>query len=134
MKLLRLVADQVFALIRSWYCVDRIRVSPSAGRLLGLRNGQTILIRGVPALVRSCTMRMCDQDASLEYSLDYLGANCTLTVRVPDITRSISGQIACGDQVIPVFDDDIVMLTSEAAFQPASVNSDHTPPDGRSSV
>lgn len=134
MKLLRLVADQVFALIRSWYCVDRIRVSPSAGRLLGLRNGQTILIRGVPALVRSCTMRMCDQDASLEYSLDYLGANCTLTVRVPDTTSSISGEIVCGAQITPVFDNDIVILTSEAAFRPEFADSDHTLPDGRSRV
>ena len=134
MRQLRLVADQLFALIRSWYCVDRIRVSPSAGRLLGLRNGQTILIRGEPALVRSCTMRICDNDGWLEYSLDYIGANCTLTLRVPDTTRSISGQITCGEQVIPVFDDDIVMLTSEAAFRPAYVNSDHPHPDGRSSV
>ena len=79
-------------------------------------------------------MRMCDNDGWLEYSLDYIGANCTLTVRVPDTTRSISGQITCGEQVIPVFDDDIVMLTSEAAFRPAYVNSDHPHPDGRSSV
>ncbi|MEZ6035251.1 MAG: hypothetical protein R3C17_19330 [Planctomycetaceae bacterium] len=134
MKLLRLVADPLFALIRSWYAVDRIRASPSEGRLLGLRNGQTILIRGEPALVRSCTMRISNNDACLEYSLDYIGAHCTLTVPVPDTTRSISGQIACGDQVIPVFDDDIVMLTFEAAFRAAFVNSNHSHPDGRSSA
>lgn len=134
MRLMRQLAVELLALIRSWYAVDRIRVSPSTGRLLGLRNGQTILIRGEPALVRSCIVRMCDQDTRLEYSLDYIGVNCTFIVRVPDTTSSISGEIVCGAQITPVFDNDIVILTSEAAFRPEFADSDHTLPDGRSRV
>ena len=46
----RLLAD-FFALIRSWWLVDRIRVGPGEGRILRLHAGSLILVRNRPVEV-----------------------------------------------------------------------------------
>ena len=45
MNAIRDAVNAFFALVHSWFRVDRIRVSPMEGRLLSLQPGQRILLR-----------------------------------------------------------------------------------------
>ena len=113
MSLAHRIADGCRSLIRSWNAVDRIRVSPTAGRLLGLQGGQTVLICGELVQVRSRTVRTCEHETSIEYILEHNGGECALTVFLADIAGRTSGQVAFGDRSVHVFDDDIAVLASE---------------------
>ena len=45
MQTIRAIATPLLVLLRSWFHVDRIRISPMEGRLLSLQPGQRILLR-----------------------------------------------------------------------------------------
>ncbi|MEX0717258.1 MAG: hypothetical protein WD066_11760 [Planctomycetaceae bacterium] len=54
-------------LVRAWWTADRIRVSPREGRLLRLRPGDVVVVRGCAAEVRTRTERRDALPPSVTY-------------------------------------------------------------------
>ena len=104
------IADGCCSLIRSWLAVDRIRVTPAAGRLLRLQPGQTILLFGELVQVASRSDSTTENESRIEYLLDQNGDCCTLTVCFSSTKLLATGTLTFRDRIINVQDEDVVVV------------------------
>jgi hypothetical protein len=77
----KLVID-FWKLTRSWWNVDRIRVSPREGRLLRLQPPCYLLIDGRPAEVLARTLAQGDSGWTVSYECRTADGDGNLTVRM----------------------------------------------------
>ena len=107
----------LFRLIRSWYGVDRIRISPSAGRLLRIRTGDRVLIRDTYYSVMSRTVTTgCESGRGgtrVTSRLAGLQGDGVLRVELVTSFQSVSW-LQTADGTIDVFDDDVVIIAGGA--------------------
>ena len=110
---IRKLIASIFDIMASWYRNDRIRVSPTSGRLLQLQEGDSILLlnnfyrvnqrrlfHGGVATEIVYHLENDDVQAELQVKNQFVGC-CGITARL--LTKSSS---------VEVFEDDVAMLPS----------------------
>ena len=80
MRFTQSIWQSILQLLRSWYSVDRVRVSPTAGRLLSLRVDDRILIRGEVFTVVRRKTTASRGEFRLVYGLDSCDGKAKLCV------------------------------------------------------
>lgn len=111
--MLRNLCSLISQTVSSWWTVDRIRTPPAEGRLLELREGQSVLIRDRPFRVEtrheSCgTTKLC-----VQYRLSSESQSALLTV-AQEGSRRITGVMETDGQKQTVFNEDMVLLPCTA--------------------
>ena len=109
MSYLRAFALSIRQLVNTWTAVDRIRISPTEGRLLNLTVGQKILIQDQLYLITCRDARSETHQIRIVYHLRYAGVQGTLSVRSCCQSGKTTGQLRCGNQTRIVFDSDVVV-------------------------
>ncbi len=107
-----------FHRIAAWYRIDRIRVSPTEGRLLGLKRGDRFVFRGE---VHSVTERMVKETATgheIVYPIESSQGRGAFWVQRDRTTGDVNGELIFLERTDPVFEDDIVLLVDEPVFHP----------------
>lgn len=108
MKLTKSIWQSVLQLLRSWYTVDRVRVSPTAGRLLSLRVDDRILIRGdVFTVVNRQTVASRD-GIRLAYQLASEDGRARLSVEPNTSGTSHVSELMTNDSSTAIYEDEIV--------------------------
>lgn len=111
MIMFRQLSRCIAGVFRLWWTVDRIRISPSAGRLRALTVGDCVQIRdGIYTVVdrqvpadRSCR--------TVQYSLTDLRKQAAVLIVTSSINEgSATGELRAEGTAITVFDDDVVMM------------------------
>jgi len=107
------ILKTVTALAKSWYTVDRIRVSPTTGRLLHLNVGDSVVFRNE---LYSVLKREIDSDndhGQVTYLLTDSEYHANLTVPV-DGNSGTDARLVRNSGSCVVFDSDVVIRRSSA--------------------
>lgn len=113
---MRALLQQAGQLVAAWFSRDRVRVSPTTGRLLGLAPGDRLLL-------------LCDLYQIAEriviggrvvYRLQGADADAELIVQVPEDANALQasptkGVLRLAGQERMVWDDDVVVLKDDRA-------------------
>lgn len=111
----RLLGD-VVRLIRSWWCVDRIRLPPQAGRLLRLQPPCYLLIAGRPVEIAARTLGQSGGGRTVTYECRTADGVGRLTVRI--VGDSASAAVwALGDVERPIDAEEIEVYMPSARPQ-----------------
>ena len=97
--------DALLQPIVSWFRVDRIRVSPTTGRLVGLDVGDCFVFRN---MLFGVTRKSVTLDGKIAYQLDLQGSQL-FVIRDP-LGWFSSAQLLHDGQLLRVFEDDIVLV------------------------
>ncbi|EMI16239.1 hypothetical protein RMSM_06846 [Rhodopirellula maiorica SM1] len=91
-----------------WYRVDRIRISPTAGRLLSLRVGDRVVLKG--ELFKVTQRRLGEAEEAVEYVLKHPDGDAVL--RIPSVGEHMEGyaEFLFLDHCEAVADDELVVL------------------------
>ncbi|MEZ6129696.1 MAG: hypothetical protein R3C59_13520 [Planctomycetaceae bacterium] len=102
----------LFELLKSWLAVDRIRVAPEIGRLLRLRVGDIVLLLNEQYLVQQRDVVGHRNGDRIRYVLNGDSGTGILVVTRPSNSGRTEGELALSDRMVPVFDQDVVILKS----------------------
>ncbi|MGB7343028.1 MAG: hypothetical protein WBD20_02345 [Pirellulaceae bacterium] len=110
------IIQLIGTVIRSWVGGDRIRISPTQGRLLGLKPGDRLVIRNEIYCVRT---RM-NTSGVVIFHLDDSQQDCQLVMSIQGIDDLLCGVTTFGQlyragESETIFDDDILLLPAEAS-------------------
>ncbi len=105
---------ELFTAVASWYRRDRIRVSPTEGRLHRLNVGERILLRD---RIFDIANRRCEENGA-QFTIDYHLIPLSnpnrqaklMVLLVGDDRRFIAGRLIESDQSSDVFEDDLVVV------------------------
>lgn len=101
-------AKAVRNVLAEWWGRDRIRIAPTAGRLLGLRQGDRILLRDRLFYVqRTCSCLQTDVFFCWVISED---ERAILKTKRGEFGEATDSWLEVGGRVEAVFDDDVVVL------------------------
>ncbi|MEO2016477.1 MAG: hypothetical protein ABGZ53_19135 [Fuerstiella sp.] len=110
MKPTQSLLHSVLQLLRCWYAVDRVRVSPTEGRLLSLRVDDRILIRGDVFTVVNRQTIASRGGIRLAYQLTSDDGEARLSVNPDSAGTSHVSELITHDTTTTIYDDDIVEL------------------------
>ncbi len=98
-------------LVAAWWMTDRVRISPSTGRLLGLRPGDRFVFRCESFLIVGKAIRETAMGHELVYQVESsLGDGCLVVVR-NGTTHAITGEFNVPTLKLAVFDSDLVVVS-----------------------
>ena len=100
----------VLQLLRSWYAVDRVRVSPTAGRLLGLRADDRVLIRDDVFTVVSRQSIASRDGIQLAYQLESDDGAADLEVKSDSSCTRHPAELRTKNGTTTIYEDEIVEL------------------------
>lgn len=110
MQLPQSLLHSVLQLLQSWYAVDRVRVSPTAGRLLGLRADDRVLIRDNVFTVVSRQTIASQEGVRLTYQLKSDDGAADLEVESnASYTRQLA-ELSTKNGTTTIYEDEIVEL------------------------
>lgn len=107
MKHLQQLMNPIRSLFESWHSVDRIRISPSEGRLLRLAVGDTFVLFDSLYTVEQRRVETCDEGYNVVYTLaDSAGDIAQLSV---DTTagQTSAGKLVSGSSDLFVYESDV---------------------------
>lgn len=111
MKHLQQLMNPIRSLFESWHSVDRIRISPSEGRLLRLAVGDTFVLFDSLYTVEQRRVETCGDGYSVMYALSNSAGDCAqLSVDTTESQESSARLFRCNSDV-SVFDSDVSILT-----------------------
>ncbi|HIF01492.1 MAG TPA: hypothetical protein EYG03_28195 [Planctomycetes bacterium] len=110
MKPTRSLLHSVLQLLRSWYAVDRVRVSSSSGRLLSLRVDERILIRGNIFTVVNRQTIASREGIRLVYQLTSDDGGARLSVEPDSSGTTHVSELTTNNSTTTIYEDDIVEL------------------------
>ncbi|MCP4788102.1 MAG: hypothetical protein GY903_18420 [Fuerstiella sp.] len=110
MKLTQSLLHSVLQLMRSWYAVDRVRVSPTAGRLLSLRVDDRILIRETIFTVVNRQTIASRDGIRLTYQLTSDDGNAELSVEPDSAGTNYVSELTTDNCTTTIYEDDIIEL------------------------
>jgi len=96
-------------IVRAWYSVDRIRVLPSAGRLLQLKVGHSIVVRNELYTVRERKIDHLDGGGLITLGLIHAEGEGTLTVPFDESRGAAEGRLTLDGESSIVFESDIAV-------------------------
>ena len=101
--------QSVIGFLVDWWQRDRIRISPTTGRLLSLRKGHRILL--LERLFDVQAVQTLGPDDLIVYTLNSDGESATLKIKRDDDGRALEAWLDWFGHCEPVFDDDVVVLS-----------------------
>ena len=110
MRLIKSLFQSVLQLLRSWYTVDRVRVSPTAGRLLSLQVDDRILIRGDLFTVVKRQTTASRGGIRLAYQLESDGGGARLSVESATSGTSHVSELRTNNGSASIYEDEVVEL------------------------
>ena len=111
--------DSFRTLLQSWWRADRIRTSPTTGRMLALHPGDRFLLLNQIWTVTSRDIKCSESAASVRLRILCESENqtaeliCGATVTVSVHTQPAGLRI--DGRIIPIWDEDFSLLSSNAA-------------------
>ena len=115
-------------LVRTWWRIDRIRIPPTAGRILQLRSGEAVVIRGQLFRITDRRIQPTRDGVHVQLVLQDEHSSGVLSTHVASsvVTSSDAVSLAAtgysvlrtGDQEAVIYDQDVAVVDSA---QPAGV-------------
>ena len=96
-------------LLEVWYGRDRIRISPTSGRLLNLNPGNQVLL--FEELYQISSKDVSEEDAGIQVCYELSSGSSTKLLVVRSNPRGSEGVLQNKTFERTVFDEDIVVLT-----------------------
>jgi hypothetical protein len=97
-------------LVAAWYQIDRVRISPSTGRLLGLKPGNRFIFRCESFDVVTRDVQQTATGHELVYTIASSLGDGSLVVAHIDGTDTTTGELTAPRLKTTIFDSDIVVL------------------------
>lgn len=114
MKHLQQLVNPVRSLFESWHSVDRIRISPSEGRLLRLAVGDTFVLFDSLYTVEQRRVESFGDGYNVVYALlDPAGEVAQLLVDATASQTSV-GRLVSGSSDVFVYESDVTMLRKDS--------------------
>jgi hypothetical protein len=110
MKFPQSLLHTVLQLLRSWYAVDRVRVSPTAGRLLSLRADDRVLIRDDVFTVVSRQTIASRDGIQLAYQLESDDGAADLEVNSDSSCTRQPAELKTKHGTTTIYEDEVVEL------------------------
>ena len=110
MTLLQQLLSTIREMIRAWYSVDRIRISPNEGRLLRLNVGDTFLLFDALYTVSQRRVESVDEGYKVICQLSNLAGNMAQLFIDATSKHTSTARLDNGKSARPVFDGDVVVL------------------------
>ncbi len=96
-------------LAAAWWMTDRVRISPSSGRLLGLRPGDRFVFRGESFTVVARSVQPTATGHELVYRVESSLGDGSLVVARDALANTTFGEVQLPTRCFPIFDSDIVI-------------------------
>lgn len=110
--------DSLRTLLQAWWGSDRIRTSPTTGRILALRPGDRFLLMDQIWIVTFRDIKCRDSSARLRLRISSetrdQTAELNITASGVDAKRSEPAVLQIDDQIVPVWDAEICILPSKS--------------------
>ena len=110
MQLPQSLLHSVLQLLQSWHAVDRVRVSPAAGRLLSLRADDRVLIRDDVFTVVSRQTIASQNEIRLTYQLESDEGAADLEVKSDSSCTRQPAELSTKNGTTTIYEDEIVEL------------------------
>ena len=101
-------------LAAAWWMTDRVRISPSSGRLLGLRPGDRFVFRCESFTVVEKFIQQTGTGHELVYQVGSSLGDGRLVVVRDGVTNTIIGELNVPTLKVAIFDSDIVVASETA--------------------
>ena len=97
-------------LVVAWHQTDRVRISPSTGRLLGLKPGDRFVFRGESFAVTTRVVQQNETSHELFFEVASSLGDGKLSVVRDRVTEQITGALEVPTLNLSIFDSDIIPL------------------------
>ena len=101
-------------LVAAWHQADRVRISPSTGRLLGLNPGDRFVFRGESFTMIARSVQQTATGVELVFQVASSLGDGNLVVVQETTLGTTAGKLDVPPLNLAIFDSDIVLLPSES--------------------
>jgi hypothetical protein len=111
---IRKLLSTTWQTVESWFAGDRIRIAPSAGRLLSLRAGDTFMLLGIRYSITQRTVMKTGNGHEVLCRLACPAGPGELQIRYCPVAQGpIEARFVVDSDVTIVFDDDVFIVQPE---------------------